>query len=106
LAALPEDERIRSTLADAAKIHPAVVEHFEQGATVCWDENRWARGAYAWFKPGEMFSLRPHVAPPEGRVHFAGEHASASPGWMQGALEAGNRAAQEVNDAPASRPGS
>ena len=35
-------------------------------------------------KPREMFSLLLHVARPEGRVHFAGEHASAWPGWMQG----------------------
>jgi monoamine oxidase len=41
--------------------------------------------------------LLPHVARPEGRVYFAGEHASAWPGWMQGALESGNRAAKEIN---------
>jgi monoamine oxidase len=40
-----------------------------------------------------------HMAIPGGRVHFAGEHASSSPGWMQGALESGNRVAREVNDA-------
>jgi len=36
---------------------------------------------------------------PEGRVHFAGEHTSAWPYWMQGALQSGLRAAKEVNDA-------
>jgi len=36
-------------------------------------------------------------ATPKGRIHFAGEHASSPPGWMQGALESGNRAAREVN---------
>jgi monoamine oxidase len=28
--------------------------------------------------------------------HFAGDHISALPGWMQGALESGRRAAAEV----------
>jgi monoamine oxidase len=46
-----------------------------------------------------MASLLPHVARPEGRIHFAGEHASSLFGWMQGAFESGNRAAREVNDA-------
>jgi monoamine oxidase len=46
-----------------------------------------------------MVKQLPHIATPEGRVHFAGEHASSWPGWMQGALESGNRAAREVNDA-------
>jgi monoamine oxidase len=41
-----------------------------------------------------------HVARPEGRIHFAGEHDSVwIDGWMQGALESGNRVAREVNDA-------
>jgi len=43
-----------------------------------------------------MRSLLPHIARPEGRLHFAGEHASAWPGWTQGALASGVRAAQEI----------
>lgn len=46
-----------------------------------------------------MSALQPHIGRAEGRIHFAGEHASTSPGWMQGALESGNRAAQEINEA-------
>jgi monoamine oxidase len=33
----------------------------------------------------------------EGRVHFAGEHTSPWPGWIQGALHSGLRAASEVS---------
>lgn len=36
---------------------------------------------------------------PEGRIHFAGEHLSRFQGWMQGALESGLRAMQEVHAA-------
>ena len=43
-----------------------------------------------------MTTLQPHVATVEGRLHFAGEHASLVPGWMQGALESGERAAKEI----------
>jgi monoamine oxidase len=40
------------------------------------------------------------VARSEGRIHFAGEHTSVwIDGWMQGALESGNRVAREVNAA-------
>ena len=80
-------------------ILPAISEHYEGGASVCWDEDVWARGAYAWFKPGQMESLLPHIARPEGRVHFAGDHTSPWPGWMNGALQSGARAAREVNQA-------
>ncbi|MGI8783933.1 MAG: FAD-dependent oxidoreductase [Acidobacteriota bacterium] len=42
----------------------------------------------------------PSLARPEGRVHFAGDHTSAWIREMQGALQSGNRAAREVNEAP------
>ena len=70
----------------------------EGGVTKCWDEDEWARGASAYYKPGQFSSLLPHVARPEGRIHFAGEHTSVwIDGWMQGALESGDRVAREVN---------
>jgi monoamine oxidase len=43
-----------------------------------------------------MRALLPHLAAPEGRIHFAGDHTSSRPGWMQGALDSGLRAAGEV----------
>ena len=97
--AMKEAERISSTLGIVEKVFPNIRRHFELGVSKCWDEDEWARGAYAWFKPGQMTLLMPHVARPEGRVYFAGEHASSKPGWMQGALESGNQAAQAVNNA-------
>jgi monoamine oxidase len=100
VTAMREAERIRSVLGLVEKVHPHLRQNFEVGATKAWDEDVWARGAYAWYRPGQMTRLLPHVARPEGRIHFAGEHASSLFGWMQGALESGNRAAQEVNDAP------
>ena len=62
------------------------------------DNEQWSRGAYAWFRPGEMTSLLRHIASPEGRIHFAGDHTSPAPGWMNGALQSGNRVAREVAD--------
>jgi monoamine oxidase len=72
---------------------------FESGLSQVWHEDPLARGAFAYFEPGQMSTLLPIAQRPEGRVHFAGEHTSAWHGWMNGALESGNRAAEEVNDA-------
>lgn len=36
------------------------------------------------------------IARPEGRIHFAGEHTSRLSTSMDGALESGARAAQEI----------
>ncbi len=99
IAAMAETDRTRVLVEEMEKVYPGMREHFEVGFMKSWDEDEWARGAYPWFKPGQMTSLLPHIARPEGRVHFAGEHASPWTGWMQGALESGLRAAREVNEA-------
>lgn len=100
LAKMNDNERINFALRLMEKVHPRIRDNFEGGVSKCWDEDEWARGAYAWYRPGQMGSLIARIAKAEGRVHFAGEHTSAWPGWMQGAIESGNRAAREVNDSP------
>jgi monoamine oxidase len=44
--------------------------------------------------------LSPYISTPEGRVHFAGEHASSTHAWIQGAIESGIHVAHEVNNLP------
>jgi monoamine oxidase len=99
LAGMREAERIEFALAQLEQIFPGLHSDYERGTSKCWDEDSWARGAFAYFQPGQMFSLLPHLARPEGRVHFAGDHTSAWSGWMQGAIESGLRAAREVSEA-------
>jgi len=93
-----EADRLTMTLAGMAKVYPRIIEQYEGGASKCWDDDEWARGAYAWFEPGQMMRLMPHVARPEGRIHFAGEHASTQPGWMEGALESAERVVREIDE--------
>lgn len=75
---------------------PQIRANFEKGAVRQWALEPWSRGAFAVFGPGQMTSMRPAIASPEGRVHFAGEHTSTWTGWMEGALQSGERAAREV----------
>ena len=58
--------------------------------------DEFAGGAYALFDPGQQTHLFSHILAPEGRLFFAGEHASLAHGWIQGAIESGLRAAIEV----------
>jgi monoamine oxidase len=41
----------------------------------------------------------PLLRQPEGRIHFAGDYLSLFVGYMEGALESGERAAQAVIEA-------
>jgi monoamine oxidase len=99
VAGMDAEARVRFALEQARRVHAGAARAFEHGASVCWDADPWALGDYAWFAPGEMRAFLPHLAPPEGRIHFAGDHTSAWPGWMQGALASGIRAADEVHAA-------
>ncbi|HEV2387504.1 MAG TPA: FAD-dependent oxidoreductase [Candidatus Acidoferrales bacterium] len=98
VSGLPEDRRIQMVLNEIETLFSGAREHFEGGVSKCWDEDYWAKGAAQWFRPGQMVEFGPHMAAPEGRVHFAGEHTSPWPAWMQGALHSGLRAAAEVHN--------
>jgi monoamine oxidase len=99
LAQMTEGDRIEFALSQMEKVFPGVRTDFERGTSKSWDDDPWARGAFAYFRPGQMTSLLPYLARPEGRVHFAGDHTSAWSGWMQGALESGLRVAREIIEA-------
>jgi monoamine oxidase len=99
IAALAEPDRLALARHYLGVAFPGVALD-SAGASYCWDNDAFARGAYAWFQPGQVCTLIDILAAPEGRVHFAGEHTSPWPGWTQGALFSGLRAAHAVNDFP------
>ncbi len=98
LTVMDEAERVACAQAQVEKVFPGAAAHYSGHAmSQCWDGEPWQKGDYCWFRPGQMSTLAPSIPLPEGRIHFAGDHASALPGWMQGALESGLRAANEIN---------
>jgi monoamine oxidase len=98
--AMDEETRLEEALDDVAEIHPRIRDEYEVGATHAWYGDRWARGAFALFEPGQQSRLQADIVKPEGRIHFAGEHCSLFHAWIQGALESGIRAARQIHEAP------
>jgi monoamine oxidase len=96
LAAMTRSRAMRTGTQLVAQTFPKVTGQFQRGVVYRWALDAWARGAFAVFHPGQMSAMMPDIAKPEGRIHFAGEHTSSWMGWMQGALESGERAAREV----------
>ena len=84
-------------LEDVARIHPQALDEFEVGASKMWHDDEFAGGAFALFDPGQQTLLYEAIVAPEGRIHFAGEHASLAHAWIQGAIESGVRAAAEIH---------
>ncbi|MFN0079625.1 MAG: flavin monoamine oxidase family protein [Prosthecobacter sp.] len=85
-------------LTHLSKVHPQLAEPGMVTRTVgwSWDRHPWSGGAFAWFNPGQHGALHRHLLATEGRIHFAGEHASLAHTWMQGALESALRVVKEV----------
>ena len=62
-----------------------------------WGDDPWTHGSYAAFRPGQYTRFWGALADPEGGIHVAGEHTSTvSQGFLNGAVESGERAAAEV----------
>jgi monoamine oxidase len=95
ITAMKEPERISSAIKQVDALLPGVRENFETGASKCWMEDEWSRGAWAFagINGLAMFGI------PEGRIHFAGEHLSFLPSWMQGALASSAVAVKQIHEA-------
>jgi monoamine oxidase len=65
--------------------------------SVSWEHEPWSRGGYAYFDTAFSPTSRAWLSRPFRRVFFAGEHTSIRwQGYMNGAVESGLRAAEEV----------
>ena len=96
LAALSDEERIRVAVAEVEKVFPGSSELIEHTATVAWANELYTRGSYMALAPGQVTAHWRTLFEPAGRLFFAGEHATAIQGFMEGALESGQRAAANI----------
>ncbi|MCC5912528.1 MAG: FAD-dependent oxidoreductase [Clostridiaceae bacterium] len=66
--------------------------------TVHWNTEPWFWGAFSFYSPSEnrLFSKVSITPEYNNRVFFAGEHVSVSRAWMQGSLQTGMMAANDV----------
>jgi monoamine oxidase len=101
LASLDHGARSALVLQHLARVHPQLAEpHIvRETRSWSWDNHPLSSGAFAWFLPGQHTDLYADLVAPEGRIYFAGEHASLTHTWMQGALESGLRATREMLEA-------
>ena len=96
LAGMSADQAVKFGASLAARTFPDIRSELEKGSAWRWANEPWSRGAFAVFHPRQMAAMMPGISRPEGRIHFAGEHTSSWMGWMEGALQSGERAAAEV----------
>jgi monoamine oxidase len=96
---LDEPGRIDAVLEHWEDVFPGASSHRVAATSHSWQHDPWSRGAYAAPTAAQDAALGDRLGRAEGRIHFAGEHASAHRGWVQGALASGIRAAREIHAA-------
>jgi monoamine oxidase len=96
LRALPEDHRTEAIITEMETFLPGVSDQVVASYVKIWSEDPLAGGAVAFAKPGQMWWILDAARRPAGRTHFAGEHTVARIAWMNGALESGERVAEEI----------
>lgn len=93
---MDEDRRRAYLIAELERVRPAARGAVRLTTVVSWARDVFAGGAYHAFAPGQIGRLRPALARPWGRIHFAGEHTSVRDPGMEGALESAERAVAEI----------
>jgi len=96
LDALPEKEVGKRVIAEIEAIRPAAKGQLEFIGLHAWGSDPFARGGWAYFRPGQINELAGAMGAAHGRIHFCGEHLSAAARGMEGAMESAERVAAEI----------
>jgi monoamine oxidase len=96
LSKLSDDERIKTAVAVIEKTFPGSSDLIENTATMAWLNEPFTRCSYMALAPNQVTAHWQTLFTPAGRLYFAGEHASPIQGFMEGAVESGQRVAKEI----------
>jgi monoamine oxidase len=91
-------ERAAQFLAQIEPVLPGITSRWNGRATIdFWTGYEWTRGSYSYWKVGQYTKFAGAEREIEGACHFAGEHTSIDfQGYLNGAVESGERAAGEI----------
>lgn len=96
LSALSDEERIKLAVNVLDNIFPGSADLVENTATMAWVNEPFTRCSYMALAPNQATKHWQTLFTPAGRLYFAGEHATVYQGFMEGAVESGQRAARNI----------
>lgn len=96
LSKLSDEERIKTAVSVIEAVFPGSAELVERAHTVAWINEPFTRCSYMALSPNQVTTHWQTLFTPAGRLYFAGEHATVIQGFMEGAVESGQRAAREI----------
>ena len=96
LDALPPEAAGARVVDEIEAVRPAARGQLEFIGRLGWGADPFARGAWAYFRPGQITRFAAAMGAPHGRVRFCGEHLARTNRGMEGAMESGESAAMEI----------
>ena len=85
-------ERLRAAMAEGEKIHPGYTDEIESGVSRAWLNVPFQKGAWP-----RNYEAPPELLKPDGAIYFAGDQATALPGWQEGAALAAHAAVEAIH---------
>lgn len=73
-----------------------VKDNWERQTNYYWGNDEFSRGAYALYGKGQWFRVMPILKRSHIHTHFAGEHLADWQGFMEGAINTGEEAAEKI----------
>ena len=98
LAEHSEAERLSLIEADIRAVHGLTARSLG-GFSRAWSAEPRYGGSYAIYRPGQVTSFWEVLRRPIGRIWLAGEHVATWTGYLEGAVESGERVADEIRSA-------
>ena len=98
LAEHSEGERMSLIEADVRAVHGLTAESLG-GFSRAWSAEPRYGGSYAVYRPGQITRFWEVLRRPIGRIWLAGEHVATWTGYLEGAVESGERVADEIGSA-------
>ena len=85
-------ERLRAAMAEGERIHPGYADEIESGVSRAWLNVPFQKGAWP-----RNYEAPPELLKPDGAIYFAGDQATALPGWQEGAALAAHAAVEAIH---------
>jgi monoamine oxidase len=92
----PRAEAARMVVAEIERLRPAARGALEVAAVHSWEQDPFAGGTWAIFRPGEVAGPAAAMGSPHDRLSFCGEHTAIAARGMEAAFESAERASLEV----------
>ncbi|QDU92987.1 flavin monoamine oxidase family protein [Lignipirellula cremea] len=92
----PQKTRAKEVLTQFRKDLPGLLDEVIETGEFSWPDQPWIKAAFADLPLGGGWMINEWQTP-EGKLHFAGDFTTLKSGWVEGAIESGLRAAQQID---------